>query len=65
LCRQAKTKRLAVSQIKGALHNPMPKNTNVTKQQVFSLRVKVMQLLPIIEQNPEYEILGNPSMTKT
>ena len=55
LCRQAKTKRLTASQIRGALHDLMPKNTNVTKQQVFNLRVKVMKLLPIIEQNPEYE----------
>ena len=31
------------------------KNTNVTKQQVFNLRVNVTKLLPTIEQNPEYE----------
>ena len=54
LCRQAKMRRLTASQIRGALHDLMPRNTNVTKQQVFNLRIKVMKLLPVIEENPEY-----------
>ena len=55
LYRKAKKKRLTVSQIKSALHDLVPKTTEVTTQQVFNLRVKVLKLLPIIEQNPEYE----------
>ena len=55
LCRQVKKKRLTVSQIKGALYDLLLKNTKVTKQQTLNLRLKVMKLLPIIEQNPVYE----------
>ena len=55
LCRQAAKKRLTVAQIKGALHDLMPSNTKVTRQHVYYLRVKVMKLLPIVQDNPEYE----------
>ena len=55
LCRQAAKKRLTAAQIKGALHDLMPKNSKVTKQQVYHMRVKVMRLLPTLRANPDYE----------
>ena len=55
LCCQASIKRLTVAQIKGALFDLLPKNTTVTRQHVFNMRLKVMRLLPIIKQNSDYE----------
>jgi hypothetical protein len=54
LCRQATKKRLTNAQIKGALHDLFPKNTNITPQQVWHMRVKVEKLLPIIGDNLDY-----------
>ena len=59
LCRQASMKRLTVAQIKGALRDLVPKNTNVTRQQVFNLRVRITRLLPTINENPDYAAFKN------
>jgi len=52
-------KRLTVAQIKGALRDLVPKNTNVTRQQVFNLRVRITRLLPTINENPDYAAFKN------
>ena len=54
LCRQASKKSLTNAQIKGALYDLFPKNTNITRQQVWRMRVKVQKLLPIIGDNTDY-----------
>jgi len=54
LCPQAAKNRLTVAQIKGAVYYLMPKNTNVTRQQVFNLRFKITRLLPTSNKKPDY-----------
>jgi hypothetical protein len=59
LCVNRLQKKLTVSKIKGCLHDLMPKNTHVTRQQIFNMRVKVTKLLPTINDNPDYAAFKN------
>ena len=37
----------------------MPRNTNVRRQHIFNLQVKITQLLPTINKNPDYAAFKN------
>ena len=48
-------KRLKATTIKSVLKPIWPKNKNITKSDVFNMRVRVKRLLPVLERNPLFE----------
>jgi hypothetical protein len=55
LCRQGMNKKLSSKTIKGILWDIMTANVIIAKHMIYHIQVRVMKLLPVIQDNPEYE----------
>jgi hypothetical protein len=55
LCRMAEGKRLSANSIKSILKPILPRKKDIKPQDIYCIRKKVMNLLPVLCLNPSYD----------